>query len=268
MGKVKALGLGAGLGAVLLASCAATSGAEPSPGAVPSGGRTAIVWSTGRPLAWSDFAGPVPQDRANASIRYRFAALIGANVVDSAHEAAETVSSIGHAASHYSYTCITTSTTRCSVTGVTADAAAAEFDPNRSWAIAGEESDRLLEHEQGHFDIAAIYAARLTARLAAELKSQTAGMCVVAQDQSSAEADLKRRMDELQQAVSQAVGQEFEDTQTQYDADTNHGLNPSGQKQWSDRIREELRGLYPTLQARTAPIPAPHGSSAGGVVRA
>lgn len=102
------------------------------------------------------------------------------------------------------------------------DTIAAIFYENRSWVR--RRSDRLLLHEQGHFDITEIYARRLRKRIM--------------------EIPVRSDKPEFQlPLIYYVVEAERCKTENLYDEETDHGKNEKGQSRWNDKIRTELDSL-------------------------
>jgi hypothetical protein len=213
----------------------ATTGSAPSVQQPPAPN---ITWSQDRPLTWADFKGEPPSDKMQESAKDRFAGAVG--LATTSHEAAQTVTVLPGAASHYAYECASSSAgpVTCRITNFRIDTVRAEFDPNTSWVISSDANDALLRHEQGHFDVAAIYAARITARLRAEIVLATASASD--SDQAAAQAKLEANIQGEIQDVQQQRLAAFSREQQQYDADTRHGTDAAIQQRWLDRISAEL----------------------------
>jgi hypothetical protein len=104
---------------------------------------------------------------------------------------------------------------------------AAEFSPGTSWVRANRKFDRLLKHEQGHFDITELYARKMRRAIReAHIKCE---------DDRKAEAGGKRAIAALDAAWGRA--------QKAYDAETDDGLDEEVQDAESERIAKELAEL-------------------------
>lgn len=102
------------------------------------------------------------------------------------------------------------------------DTIAAIFYEDQSWVR--HRSDRLLLHEQGHFDITEIYARRLRKRIM--------------------EIPVRSDKPEFQlPLIYYVVEAERRKTENLYDEETDHGKNEEGQSRWNDKIRTELDSL-------------------------
>lgn len=94
-----------------------------------------------------------------------------------------------------------------------------------SWVKNGiGKSESVLRHEQGHFDLCEIYTRLLRKRL------------------------LERNMplesvSSMSKAIFNETYQEFQNRQTLYDNETNHGLDAMGQAVWFKMIDKELLAL-------------------------
>ena len=89
------------------------------------------------------------------------------------------------------------------------------FSKNRSWGL--HKTAYILSHEQGHFDIAEIFARKLHKSMS-EYKF----------DKKTYQQDLKRLYENLMK--------EKEDMQNQYDQETNHSINKTRQAEWLNKI--------------------------------
>jgi hypothetical protein len=95
------------------------------------------------------------------------------------------------------------------------------FFCTESWINRGSaDSARLLEHEQGNFDLCEIYRRRFW-RLEADMQGQ-------------------RSRAQKTQGIFQQVYSTYREKKRQYDLDTNHGLDDERQALWTKRIRGAL----------------------------
>ena len=94
------------------------------------------------------------------------------------------------------------------------------FEKNRSWGLV--KNDWILKHEQGHFDIAEIYARRLNEKVNAYEFNRT-----------SFQKDLDN--------IYKGVVSEKEQFQQQYDDETDYSRNKSKQEEWLKKIESELK---------------------------
>ena len=150
-----------------------------------------IMWSE-KPLTWNDFKGsPAPgkdfHASANTGISYSWSAKITGGEIDL----------------HYTVK--------------------AFFYPENSWVI--EKNDRLLAHEQLHFDISEFHA-RLLRKKLKEFEPQ-------------GQKDLKETL----RSIYETIETERKQMQEQYDADTRHGSYVETQEQWEQRMPIALERL-------------------------
>ncbi len=89
------------------------------------------------------------------------------------------------------------------------------FSKTRSWGL--HKTDYILAHEQGHFDIAEIFARKLNKE-----------MSLYVFNSRSYQKDLKKIYDD--------VMLEKEKMQNQYDAETNHSIIKDKQEEWLKKI--------------------------------
>lgn len=150
-----------------------------------------IIWSE-TSLSWDDFkASSAPQNgfhaSANTGISYSWSAKMVGNEMD------------------FDYT------------------VKAFFYPDNSWV--SEKNDRLLKHEQLHFDISEFHA-RLLRKKLKEFKPQE-------------QKDLKEALRSIYETIETGRKQ----MQEQYDAETQHGKDVAVQEQWEQRIGVALERL-------------------------
>lgn len=93
------------------------------------------------------------------------------------------------------------------------------FSKTRSWGI--HKTDYILSHEQGHFDIAEIYARKLNMKMS-EYKFNT----------KTYQKDLKK--------IYQDILDEKEEVQNAYDGETRHSINKAKQAEWLKIIAKML----------------------------
>lgn len=96
------------------------------------------------------------------------------------------------------------------------------FSTKESWS-KNKRSEKLLYHEQLHFDITEIHARRLRKELAA----------------------LKNACEQPDQInkVTDRIFDEWKKQEDQYDRETNHGLLAPEMEQWTLKIQTELKSL-------------------------
>ncbi len=93
------------------------------------------------------------------------------------------------------------------------------FSKTRSWGL--HKTDYILSHEQGHFDIAEIFARKLHKE-----------MSKYRFNKKTYQKDLKKIYD--------AVTEEKTEIQNNYDRETNHSINKREQAEWLKKIKEML----------------------------
>lgn len=93
------------------------------------------------------------------------------------------------------------------------------FSKNRSWGL--HKTDYILSHEQGHFDIAEVFARKLNMKISTYRINK-----------STCQQDLKK--------IYEEVVKEKETMQNQYDGETNHSINKEKQAEWLKKIEEML----------------------------
>ena len=151
-----------------------------------------IRWDENRPLTWNDFKGPVNK-------RSSFYASTCAGIY----------LKIEH-----------------STDGDITVLAETFFDPAKSWYVKKYADEKLLEHEQRHFDIKEIYARRFIKRvLDADLASE------------------RKPVDKIQKIYRQTLD-EMNDFDDRYDRETKHSVNKEQQTAWNheiERLLEETR---------------------------
>lgn len=96
------------------------------------------------------------------------------------------------------------------------------FSKTRSWGL--HKTPYILSHEQGHFDIAEVFARKLHQKMS-EYKF----------NRKSYKKDLKK--------IYEEVTEEKEEVQNDYDKETRHSINKAKQAEWLQRIEEMLEEL-------------------------
>jgi Bacterial protein of unknown function (DUF922) len=99
------------------------------------------------------------------------------------------------------------------------------FDRNLSWGRV--RNDYILSHEQGHFDIAEIFARELFKKL----------KDYQLRDVNKLSRDLNK--------IYENTMQELNDMQAKYDKETNFSINKEKQSEWLVKISKELERLQP-----------------------
>jgi hypothetical protein len=96
------------------------------------------------------------------------------------------------------------------------------FSKTRSWGL--HKTDYILSHEQGHFDIAEIFARKLNKKMS-EYRFN------------------KRTYQQELNKIYQDILDEKEKLQNDYDKETNHSINKEKQAEWLKKIEEMLEDL-------------------------
>lgn len=110
----------------------------------------------------------------------------------------------------------------------------ATVDPNRSWNTRPNDV-RLMDHEQGHFDLT--YIASLKAQvLFAEQMSKGSGIRAEAASEREASKLLRK---EVQRQLGKIFTQLY-DKQKEYDAETKHGIDPKAQAEHREQHETEI----------------------------
>lgn len=93
------------------------------------------------------------------------------------------------------------------------------FSKDRSWGL--HKTDYILSHEQGHFDIAELFARKLHKEMSNYVFNK-----------KSFQKDLKK--------IYNSIMEERESLQNQYDKETNHSINKEKQAEWLKKIQSLL----------------------------
>ena len=96
------------------------------------------------------------------------------------------------------------------------------FSKTRSWGL--HKTPYILSHEQGHFDIAEVFARMLHKKMS-EYKF----------NRKTYQKDLKK--------IYEEVTEEKEEVQNEYDRETRHSINKAKQAEWLKKIEEMLEEL-------------------------
>lgn len=124
---------------------------------------------------------------------------------------------------------------------------AVTFDSAQSWvlssvaAMSQQEKDRLLNHEQGHYNLAALLARDMFLEFMQLKAARLSSSGVVAQEVQA----IQRRYDQIAQPL-----QDLYDSKTQ----TDHGKDTAKQKLWDGHMNTAF------TQARVPNITAPDGT--------
>lgn len=100
------------------------------------------------------------------------------------------------------------------------------FIRRSSWVKADTKTDEALNHEQGHFDIAEIYARKLRKEVG---------------EMGGRGTTLVKRAHRAHEAITRALHA----CQEKYDTETKHHLDRSQQQIWNDWIAQQLQSLAP-----------------------
>jgi len=156
--------------------------------AQPKDCKECIPWSADRPLQWSDFKG-----RPSASSPNKAMTDSGMSI---------------------SFSC----------DGSTAEVSISSyFSPYRSWTKT-KDSDRLLAHEQLHFDITELFVRKLRKEI------------------SALETDCEK-MNRAIEKLYDSNYQAYAKYQAQYDRETKHSLIEEEQLRWEQLVADELKAL-------------------------
>ena len=93
-----------------------------------------------------------------------------------------------------------------------------------TWVVKGKESDELLKHEQGHWDIAGLIARRYHRKLVA-LRAPTVQKLT----------ELVRKTEKQFQARANKINDKYEN-------ETNHSMNTKQQNKWNKLIKNSMSG--------------------------
>jgi len=99
-------------------------------------------------------------------------------------------------------------------------------DKENSFYIKKNKSDRLLKHEQGHFDICEIFARKLRKQLMVKTFKQ------------------KSLSSDAEEIYNQTI-KEMNKFQHLYDKETNHSIDTIMQNKWNTKIAEMISALEP-----------------------
>lgn len=189
---------------------------EPSPHVSPNPSTLPIiVWNKDRKLTRSDFQGPVP---ATAPAERHAESHVGVHSTWKISTKCEPVGKSGKV--------------KCTAT-INEVNAQAEFDPNQSWVKPDKQTDDLLKHEQGHFDIAEHFA-----RKKREQMNNFVGQSesAVADTEQEAEDQATEKLEKKLMEVCDAIDKQEDALQDAYDTQTKHGTDADQQKKWDEKI--------------------------------
>ena len=117
------------------------------------------------------------------------------------------------------------------------------FRDSISWVIEEQiqksDSNEILKHEQGHFDIAEEYAKKIETDMRAKLMGKS--FFCEGKDIIILQNCVETKKNMLRDEISNPIFSDWHDVENNhYDPETNHGLNYSVQKLWNDRF-DKLR---------------------------
>ena len=172
-----------------------------------------LTWTAEAPLQWQDFQGPVDSSA-------------------SADRVAMTAASLSWG---YSYG-LERGNGRCLYRINSVDVHAI-FNRRDSWVRPGHETDRVLEHEQGHFDLTQLFKL--------ELEALTRGLVGVRRECKGDSVEAASSYAEREAAgavsvVAERIWSEHVAAQEAYDDQTRHGTAGDAQRAWLDAIRHGL----------------------------
>jgi hypothetical protein len=136
------------------------------------------------------------------------------------------------------------------------------MDRCKSWVKPGQETPKLLNHEQGHFDISECWQKELCKRLRAAIKAGLSGRGKVVEKKENKKKEDKKKEDkecpvqsdeperdprgdnavadaakQMNKIYDQTV-QDWDFTQDTYDAETSNGTNDGKQAEWDKKIKD------------------------------
>jgi hypothetical protein len=145
-----------------------------------------IPWNIERKLSWDDFLAPSPANSSDAALTTTYVGFSFSKSRD---------------VINYKIEC--------------------KFQKSRSWGRV--KTDYILNHEQGHFDIAEIFARKLNKEIKEYLS--------------------KSNKHEGMNPIYSKLMQEKRDMQTLYDEESNHSINKTKQAEWNEKIEDLLDEL-------------------------
>ena len=129
------------------------------------------------------------------------------------------------------------------------------FLPNESWWVPHSDI-ALLDHEQGHFDIAEINV-RKTQLALAIARAEGKTITISTNSKKEAIALVTSKLDEIRGLIDQQISRD----NLEYDRETRHGLRASEQHEIRriqqltlDRLAEELETLNPSSKSRRSRV--------------
>ena len=98
------------------------------------------------------------------------------------------------------------------------------FNKNMSWVKDGARSERLLEHERLHFDITELYTRKFIQQV-----RQLNDPC-------------GRDVEKIQHMYEDNMN-DYNAFQNRYDRETKHSIDQEAQKEWNERVQNQLKQL-------------------------
>ena len=172
-----------------------------------------LEWSANAPLRWEDFQGPVDPSASRERVAMTAASL------------------------SWGYTYGLERGNGHCVYRITSIDIQAIFNRRDSWVLPGHLTDRVLEHEQGHFDIAQLFKLKLEDS-ASELLSAR-WPCEGDSVQAASEYTV-REAGRIVSNLGQKIWSEHVAAQKAYDDQTGHGTESRAQRNWLDAIDRGL----------------------------
>ena len=95
-----------------------------------------------------------------------------------------------------------------------------QLNPYKSWVKKGKETDELLKHEQGHFNVGLLFSQEVLKKI------------------KTASFTRNNFAAELQKLVSE-IFKKYNAMNEQYDNETNHSMNKEAQARWNEFFSKE-----------------------------
>jgi len=99
----------------------------------------------------------------------------------------------------------------------------AQFYPERSWRVNAPLSDVVLAHERLHFDITELFARKFR--------------------QGILNTEFTMNINIEIERIYNTINTELDEMQKRYDVETNHSQNIEQQREWQNRISQEIEKL-------------------------
>jgi len=169
-------------------------------------------WSENSKLTWNDFTGNPPSNPQNHAYTY--------TIID------------------YSHSIESLPMQECKFTFTKVDTQAFMVSFN-SWSI--KQSISLLNHEQGHFDIAKIHAQKLEQFLEQQLGKEIECVPISVSNDKTTRMEIVAK--EITENIFQSLENEWYEMDTNYDEDTQVGTSLLKQEEWDKIINSKLENL-------------------------